>query len=92
MPIQFTEDELRRLRDAARKGAQAIVEAWDTLNDVSARIKRDWEPVETSVADILDTFASGLDAPTLAATENITTQDVAEAFGDEQHWENEKGC
>ena len=54
--IEFTPEEKRGLAEAITKAAVGISQCWDVLLQISARIGRDWEPVDTCVSDIADYF------------------------------------
>ena len=85
MQIEFTPEELQELTFAARKGAAAIAQAWDVLGAIGDRLGMDWEPVNTSVADVFDILASALSGPETASA--ISTEDVAQSFSDSDNWQ-----
>jgi hypothetical protein len=83
-PIEFTAEEKQRLAKAITKAACGIAECWDVLSQIGDRINKDWEPKGTSVADIADQEASGLENP--AAIESLDPDLVAECFADAENW------
>jgi len=85
--IEFTPEEKRALAEAITKAAVGIAQCWDVLLQISQRIGRDWEPVDTCVSDIADYCASSIDDP--AAIELLDLDSVAEYFSDPENW---KGC
>jgi len=84
--IQLTPEELEELTAAVRKGAAAIAHTWDLLQRVGDRLGKEWEPeMDTSVRDIMDTFASSLSDPKDA--ELIDPATVAESeFTEDRNW------
>ena len=85
-PIEFTPEEKRGLAEAITRAAVGITQCWDVLRKISERIGRDWEPVDTCVADIADYCAAGIDDP--AAVELLDPEVVAEHFSDPENWED----
>lgn len=82
--VEFTVEEKRLLAAAITKAAVGIAECWDVLSGISDRIGRYWEPTSTSVADIADITASGIDNP--SAIEMLDADSVAECFEDSENW------
>ena len=84
--IEFTPEERRALAEAITKAAVAITQSWDVLLKISARIGRDWEPVDTCVSDIADYCASSIDDP--RAIESLDPDLVTEYFNDPENWKS----
>jgi hypothetical protein len=84
--IQFTTEEKQQLAKAITKAACGIAECWDVLSEISTRINKDWEPVDTSVSDIADHNAACIDNP--AAIEPLDADAIAEYFEDVENWSN----
>jgi hypothetical protein len=82
--IKFTSEELTELTEASRQGAAAIAKAWDVLGAIGDRLGLDWEPINTSVADVFDVLASALNGPESASA--ISAVDVEESFNERQNW------
>jgi hypothetical protein len=82
--IEFTQQEKRALAEAITKAAVGISQCWDVLLQISARIGRDWEPVDTCVSDIADYCASSIDDP--RAIESLDPDLVAQCFSDPENW------
>jgi hypothetical protein len=83
-PIEFTAEEKIALARAVTDAACGIARCWDILSQIGARINLDWEPEGTSVADIAEYNASGLENP--SAIESLDPDQVAEAFTDPENW------
>ena len=84
--IELTPDEVERLAISVRKGVAALVEIWDTLNQIGDRLGLDWEPQKEtgSTSDIIEAFVSGCVKPGHADT--ITAEEVSEVFSSKGDW------
>jgi len=82
--IDFTPEEKRGLAQAVTKAAVGIAQCWEVLLQISERIGRDWEPVDTCVSDIADYCASTIDNP--AAIKSLDPDLVAQYFSDPENW------
>lgn len=82
--VEFTAEEKIALAAAITKAAVGVAEAWDLLSQIGARIGFDWEPIGTSVVDIVEHNASDLENP--AAIESLDPDSVAEYFSDAENW------
>ncbi|HET6844828.1 MAG TPA: hypothetical protein VFK06_24575 [Candidatus Angelobacter sp.] len=83
--IDFTPEELATLISATREGTASIVKLLNTLNDISSRTGRKWEPLGTfGFQTIFIDFAEPLSTPDQAA--QITDRAIADAFSDPTNW------
>jgi hypothetical protein len=83
--IEFTPEEKRKL-EVIGKAAEGIARCWDVLLKISARIGRDFEPVDTCVSLIADYCAASIDDR--RAVELLDPDSVAEYFSDPENWKS----
>lgn len=83
--IEMTAQEKQDLAAAITRAACGIRICWDVLNQIGTRIGRDWEPKDTSVAEIAERNASDIENPT--ASEPLDAESVAEFFSDSDDWQ-----
>jgi hypothetical protein len=84
--IEFTPEEKRGLAEAVTRAAVGIAQCWDVLLKISARIGRDFEPVDTCVSLIADYCAASIDDR--RAVELLDPDSVAEYFSDPENWKS----
>lgn len=81
--VDFTAEEKQALAAAITRAAWGIAECWGVLARIGNRIGAEWEPEETSVADIAELSTCQLKS---AAVESIDADFIAARFAGGENW------